>query len=185
MFWVTTVRADGRPHMTPLVAVWDGGALHFCTGSGEQKAVNLRGNRHVILSTGCNAWDQGLDVMVEGDAVQVTDDDTLARLAGAWRAKWDGRWQYQVRDGFFYHPGSPEPVQVFAVAPAKVLAFARAPQPHPPRVHDSRGHPWLGATVSAILGGCTCRWRSRGRSYCSRAGAAAVAGRGMERPPEA
>src|SRR5215467_9708020 len=84
LFWVTTVRADGRPHMTPLVAVWADEALHFCTGTGEQKAVNLRGNRHVILSTGCNTWDRGLDVVVEGDAVQVTDDDALRRLAAVW-----------------------------------------------------------------------------------------------------
>jgi len=130
MFWVTTVRADGRPHMTPMVAVWVDGALYFCTGMQEQKAVNLRGNRHVILSTGCNAWNQGLDVMVEGDAVQVTDDGTLRRLAGAWRAKWDGRWQYQVRDGYFYHPGSTHPVLVFAVAPAKVLAFTKGAFSH-------------------------------------------------------
>jgi len=130
MFWVTTVRADGRLHMTPMVAVWVDGALYFCTGMQEQKAVNLRGNRHVILSTGCNAWDQGLDVMVEGDAVQVTDDGTLRRLAGAWRAKWDGRWQYQVRDGYFYHPGSTHPVLVFAVAPAKVLAFTKGAFSH-------------------------------------------------------
>ena len=130
LFWITTVRADGRPHMTPLVAVWDAGALCFCTGIREQKAVNLRGNRRVILSTGCNGWDQGLDVVVEGDAVPVTDDDTLTRLAEAWRAKWDGRWQHQVRDGFFYHPGSTAPVQVFAVAPAKVLAFTKGAFSH-------------------------------------------------------
>jgi general stress protein 26 len=130
LFWITTVRADGRPHMTPLVAVWDGDALFFCTGLQEQKAVNLSGNRHVILSTGCNDWDQGLDVVVEGDAVQVTDDDTLTRLAEAWQAKWDGRWQYQVRDGFFYDSGDTEPVQVFAVAPAKVLAFAKGTFSH-------------------------------------------------------
>jgi general stress protein 26 len=125
LFWVTTVRADGRPHMTPLVAVWADDALHFCTGTGEQKAVNLRGNRHVILSTGSNSWDKGLDVVVEGDAVQVTDDDVLGRLAAAWAAKWDGRWQYQVRDGAFRHSDGEEPVLVFAVAPAKVLAFAK------------------------------------------------------------
>jgi general stress protein 26 len=130
LFWVTTVRADGRPHMTPLVAIWADGALHFCTGGSEQKAVNLRGNRHVILSTGCNTWDQGLDVVVEGDAVQVTDDDVLRHLAAAWTAKWDGQWQYQVRDGFFYHPGSTDPVLVFAVTPAKVLAFAKGAFSH-------------------------------------------------------
>lgn len=125
LFWVTTVRADGRPHMTPLVAVWADGALHFCTGDSEQKAVNLRGNRHVILSTGCNTWDRGLDVVVEGEAVRVTDDGALRRLASAWTAKWDGSWQYQVRDGAFRHPDSEEPVLVFTVTPAKVLAFAK------------------------------------------------------------
>jgi Pyridoxamine 5'-phosphate oxidase len=29
IFWISTVRADGRPHVTPLVAVWLDGALHF------------------------------------------------------------------------------------------------------------------------------------------------------------
>ena len=42
LFWIVTVRADGRPHVTPLVAVWLDGALHFCTAQTEQKAVNLR-----------------------------------------------------------------------------------------------------------------------------------------------
>ena len=82
--WICTVRADGRPHLTPLVAVWLDGALYFCTGAGEQKAVNLRGNPHVLLLTGCHRWDEGLDVVAEGDAVQVTDDALLTRLAQAW-----------------------------------------------------------------------------------------------------
>jgi hypothetical protein len=30
LFWISTVRADGRPHVTPLVAVWDDGA---CTSA--------------------------------------------------------------------------------------------------------------------------------------------------------
>src|ERR1022692_4736072 len=94
LFWITTVRTDGRPHVTPLVAVWVDDALHFSTGADEQKAVNLQGNPHVILTTGCNDWEGGFDVVVEGDAVQVSDDDMLERLAAAWAAKWDGRWQY-------------------------------------------------------------------------------------------
>jgi nitroimidazol reductase NimA-like FMN-containing flavoprotein (pyridoxamine 5'-phosphate oxidase superfamily) len=32
LFWIATVRADGRPHVTPLIAVWLGGSLYFCTG---------------------------------------------------------------------------------------------------------------------------------------------------------
>lgn len=123
--WITTVRADGRPHVTPLVAVWADGALHFCTGASEQKAINLRTNPHVILTTGCNAWDRGLDVVVEGDAVQVTDHDALRRLAEAWTTKWDGRWQYRVGDGGFRHAEVEEPVLVFSVAPSQILAFAK------------------------------------------------------------
>lgn len=130
IFWITTVRVDGRPHVTPLVAVWSDDALHFCTGVGEQKAVNLRGNAHVVLTTGCNDWERGLDVVVEGDAVRVTDDPALESLAEAWTRKWDGRWRYEVRDGGFRHPGGDEPVLVFAVAPAKVLAFTKGAFSH-------------------------------------------------------
>ena len=126
LFWLTTVRADGRPHVTPLVAVWLDDALHFCTGPTEQKASNLAANRHVILTTGCNGWQSGLDVVVEGDAVQVSDEARLRRLAGAWTTKWDGSWQFQVRGGSFQHMEGPAgPALVFAVAPAKVLAFAK------------------------------------------------------------
>jgi nitroimidazol reductase NimA-like FMN-containing flavoprotein (pyridoxamine 5'-phosphate oxidase superfamily) len=123
LFWITTVRADGRPHVTPLPAVWLDDALHFCTGAAEQKAVNLRANPHVALTTGRNDWDNGLDVVVEGDAVQVTDEPTLHRLAAAWRTKWAGQWQYEVRDGAFHHEVGT--AQVYAVAPTKVLAFGK------------------------------------------------------------
>jgi general stress protein 26 len=128
--WITTVRADGRPHITPLVAVWLDGALHFCTGSGEQKAVNLRGNRNVILMTGCNRWNDGLDVVAEGEAVPVTDRDSLRRLAAAWARKWDGQWQFQVGDGCFHNQDSGDPVLVFSVRPAKVLAFGKGAFSH-------------------------------------------------------
>jgi len=124
LFWIATVRADGRPHMTPLVAVWLDGVLHFCTGHTEQKAVNLRGNDGVILMTGCNRWDGGTDVIVEGRAVRVTDQHTLERLAAAWRHKGDGRWTYEpVPDGFRSDEGGN--VLVFAVRPDKVFAFAK------------------------------------------------------------
>jgi nitroimidazol reductase NimA-like FMN-containing flavoprotein (pyridoxamine 5'-phosphate oxidase superfamily) len=123
LFWISTVRVDGRPHVTPLVAVWLDDALHFSTGATEQKAANLRGNPHVILTTGCNQWDGGLDVVVEGDAIQITDDRMLERLAEAWATKWDGRWQYEARDGAFHH--SSGEALVFSVRPTKILAFGK------------------------------------------------------------
>jgi general stress protein 26 len=124
LFWISTVRADGRPHATPLVAVWLDGVIYFSTGASEQKALNLRGNPHVILATGCNQWDAGLDVVVEGDAAQVTDDTVLGRLAEAWARKWDGRWQFEARDGAFHaEPGGA--ALVYGVTPIKILAFAK------------------------------------------------------------
>jgi general stress protein 26 len=129
LFWISTVRADGRPHVTPLVAVWLDGALHFSTGAGEQKCVNLQGNPHVILTTGCAEWTEGIDIVVEGDAVRVTDHARLRRLARAWAAKWDGRWEFEPGDEGFRNPGGPD-VHVYAVRPAKVLAFAKDPFGH-------------------------------------------------------
>jgi general stress protein 26 len=124
LFWVSTVRADGRPHVTPVVAVWAEGAVCFSTGADEQKYANLRANPHVVLTTGCNRWDRGLDVVVEGEAIRVTGEDTLKRLAAAFTAKWDGRWQYEVRDGCFHHPGGGA-AMVFAVTPVKVFAHTK------------------------------------------------------------
>jgi general stress protein 26 len=133
LFWPTTVRVDGRPHVTPLVAVWLDDAIHFSTGEDEQKAHNLRANSHVILTTGCNQWDRGLDVIVEGDATRTTDDALLRRLADAWRTKWDGQWDYEVRDGAFHRPNEAAggaatkdgEALVYSVAPAKILAFGK------------------------------------------------------------
>lgn len=125
LFWISTVRADGRPHVTPLVAVWLDDAIYFATGLGEQKAVNLRTNQDVILTTGCNEWERGLDVVVEGEAVRVTDESLLGRLAETWATKWDGRWQYEVHEGGFRNEGNADAVLVFSVKPTKVFAFAK------------------------------------------------------------
>ncbi|MQA17498.1 MAG: hypothetical protein GEV09_26410, partial [Pseudonocardiaceae bacterium] len=64
LYWITTVRPDGRPHVTPLIGLWFGGAMHFTTGLTEQKARNLEQNPRVVVTTGNNTWDHGLDVTV-------------------------------------------------------------------------------------------------------------------------
>lgn len=125
LFWITTVRTDGRPHVTPVVAAWSEGAIWFSTGAEEQKFANLRANAHVVLTTGCNRWDQGLDVVVEGEAVQVTDDTVLERAAGAFTAKWDGRWQYTASGGCFRGQDGSGEAMVFSVTPVKVFAHAK------------------------------------------------------------
>jgi hypothetical protein len=125
LYWLTTVRADGRPHVTPLIGVAEDATVHFCTGLREQKARNLEHSDRVALTTGANAWARGLDVVVEGTAVRITDRDALQRLADAFEAKYGSVWHFDVGDGVF---GTGEhAAAVFRIEPAKVLAFAKDP----------------------------------------------------------
>ena len=79
IYWLSTVRRDGRPHVTPVAAVWIDDALVFGTGPTEQKADNLAANTQSILTTGTNRLDEGFDIVVEGEAVRLTDPDDLCR----------------------------------------------------------------------------------------------------------
>jgi nitroimidazol reductase NimA-like FMN-containing flavoprotein (pyridoxamine 5'-phosphate oxidase superfamily) len=123
LFWISTVRSDGRPHVSPLPVVWEDGALYFCTGAEEQKGVNLARNAQCALTTGNNRWKSGLDVVAEGTARRVTDDAHLRRLAAAWESKYHGDWHFDVANGAFHHEG--HDTLVFEVVPEKVLAFAK------------------------------------------------------------
>jgi general stress protein 26 len=122
IYWLSTVRGDGRPHVTPMIALWTNGAIHFCTGPDEQKARNLVGNSSVVVTTGSNVW-AGLDVVVEGSAVRVSDDAALRELATTWEEKYGEEWHFDVADGAFRHEGGV--AQVFAVAPTKAFAYDR------------------------------------------------------------
>lgn len=123
VFWLSTVRRDGRPHVTPLISVWLDGAAYFCTGPDEQKARNLEANPNVVLTTGSNRIGEGIDVAIEGEAVRVTDDARLRRLAEAWVDKYGSDWRFEVADGAFQHEGGE--ALVFEVSPARALGFGK------------------------------------------------------------
>ncbi|MCU1357984.1 MAG: pyridoxamine 5-phosphate oxidase-related FMN-binding protein [Acidimicrobiales bacterium] len=124
MFWLSTVRADGRPHVTPLPAIWLDGSLHICTGDQEQKAKNLARDPVCILTTGTNQLHSGLDVVVEGIALRVLDQTKLQQLADLWKAQID--WDFTVVEGGFSDAESRNGV-VYAITPAKVLSFGKDP----------------------------------------------------------
>jgi uncharacterized pyridoxamine 5'-phosphate oxidase family protein len=125
VFWLSTVRPDGRPHVTPLLAVWLDDALYFCTSPPERKAKNLDHNPHCILTTGRNSLD-GLDVVVEGEAAEVTEKVELGRVADAYAAKYssdftepDGTWF--GLDGAIRAGSS----LLYRVQPSKAFAFGK------------------------------------------------------------
>jgi nitroimidazol reductase NimA-like FMN-containing flavoprotein (pyridoxamine 5'-phosphate oxidase superfamily) len=122
IFWLSTVRRDGRPHVTPLPAVWHNGTLHFCTGDQEQKTRNLEAEPRCVLTTGTPELRSGLDVVVEGTAVRVTDPGRLKRLAELWLERHD--WPFEVGEEGF-SDGAGRTGLVFGVTPDKVLAFGK------------------------------------------------------------
>ena len=88
-FWLSTVRPDGRPHVTPMIAVWHAEALWFATGPEERKARNLAENPSCLLTTGRSDLVEGaFDVVMEGQAEQVTDDAVLEPVATAFAVKY-------------------------------------------------------------------------------------------------
>lgn len=125
-FWITTVRDDGRPHSTPLVAVWFGDAVWFCTGETEQKARNLEGQRNCLVAAGCAGF-KGVDVVVEGVAERVTDEAQLQPVAARFREKYEAPFNFSVR-GRGFAVGDDPPAIVFEVRPTKVLAFEKGDQ---------------------------------------------------------
>jgi general stress protein 26 len=128
IFWLSTVRHDGRPHVTPLPAMWLDGSLHFCTGPAEQKARNLETNPRCVLTTGTDRFRSGLDVIVEGTAVRVEDAESLQRAADAYLDKYGDDWRFDVGDGVLTHGEAGEmEAALLRVEPTKVLAFAKDP----------------------------------------------------------
>jgi hypothetical protein len=128
LYWLTTIRPTGGPHMTPLIGVSHDGMLHFCTGPDEQKARNLAGTPNVLMSTGTNTMQTGTDVVVEGTAVRITDEGELGVLARAWEEKYGAEWHFDVRGGAFAHDAGV--AHVFRVEPTRAYAFGKSPFSH-------------------------------------------------------
>src|SRR5438067_11517680 len=66
--WLTTVNDDGRPHVTPVGALWLDGAFWFQTGPVTKKARNVA--RDPRCSVAVSVRDA--DGVVAGDAARVT-----------------------------------------------------------------------------------------------------------------
>ncbi len=84
--WLTTLNADGSPHVTAIGAIWDGQALWFQTADRTRKAKNLTRDQRCAASVGL----AGNDVVIEGTAEKVTDPAEVARVAEIWHTR--GGW---------------------------------------------------------------------------------------------
>ena len=79
-FWLTTLNADGSPHVTSVGALWHAGSCWFQTGERTRKAKNVARDPRCTISVATT----GFDVMIAGDARRVTDPATVAEIAALW-----------------------------------------------------------------------------------------------------
>ena len=79
-FWLTTLNADGSPHVTSVGALWHAGSCWFQTGDPTRKAHNIARDARCTVSVAT----KGFDVMVAGEARRVSDPKTVAEIAALW-----------------------------------------------------------------------------------------------------
>ena len=123
LYWLSTVRPDGRPHVTPLIAVWVDDSMFFCTGASERKYKNIESNPHCVLTTGSNTLNEGLDLVIEGVAEPVRDSALLQRIADAYLAKYGSEWTFTIDEGAFEHRGGR--AFVYEVQPEQAFGFGK------------------------------------------------------------
>ena len=118
------MRPDGRPHVAAVGALWVDGKLYFTSGPQTRKSRNLAHNPACVLSVSL----PNLDLVIEGTAARVTDEDTLQRLAQAYA---DQGWPASVSDGaltaaYSAPSAGPPPWFLYVVTPVTAFGVATA-----------------------------------------------------------
>jgi pyridoxamine 5'-phosphate oxidase-like protein len=117
--FLATTRPDGRPHLAGVGAMWDEGKVYIVSGPGTRKSRNLAENGNCAVSMALS----GMDLVFEGVAERVTDDETLRRIAKRYG---DSGWPAEVKDGAFTYDYSapsagPPPWYLYAITPTTVF----------------------------------------------------------------
>ncbi len=133
--WLATVNADGSPHVTAVGAIWVEGRFWFQTGNQTRKGRNLARDPRCSVALSV----QDADVVLEGEAVRVTERETLTRVAGAWA---DGGW-----------PAEPDP------SGSGITAPFNAPSQGPPPWNVYRLQARSATVVSSAEPGGLTRFR--------------------------
>ena len=123
-YWLATTNPDGRPHLAAVGALWVDGKAYFTSGTRTRKGRNLAANPECVLSVSLT----GIDLVVEGTAVRITDRPTLLRLA---RRYADQGWPASVSGGaltaeYSAPSAGPPPWNLYVVRPTTAFGVATA-----------------------------------------------------------
>jgi Pyridoxamine 5'-phosphate oxidase len=122
--WLSTINADGSPHVTGIGASWVDGSFWFQTGERTRKGRNLARDPRCVLSVATHDF----DLVIEGTAVPVTNPETVAAMAARWAVE---GWPAQVDDtghaltaDFNAPSAGPPPWFVYRLTAQKATAVA-------------------------------------------------------------
>jgi PPOX class probable F420-dependent enzyme len=121
--WLTTVNADGSPHVTGIGARWDDRAYWVVSARTARKGRNLERDPRCAVSLST----KGYDVVVEGTAELVTDPDLVSAAAERYAA---AGWPCEVDESgtaltapFSAPSAGPPPWHLYRVTPTKATAL--------------------------------------------------------------
>lgn len=113
-YWVATRWPDGRPHVMPVWAVWDGDALSFSGGLHARKTRNLLADPRCAATT-----EDALNPLVlEGVCDQVVDDPAKQTFLDLTNAKYETEYQLDFLD--------PATTAVFRLRPVSAFGLLEA-----------------------------------------------------------
>ena len=126
-FWLATTRPDGRPHVAGIGALWVDGKIYFVSGARTRKSRNLAANPRCAFSVSLT----GIDVVLEGRAIRVTDRPTLLRLAKRYAAQgWPARVSGDAFTAEYSAPSAgPPPWNLYVVRPRTAFGVASSDPP--------------------------------------------------------
>src|SRR5256714_8293368 len=137
-YWLATTTPDGRPHVAAVGALWVDGKIYFTSGSRTRKGRNLAANPACVFSVSLS----GIDLVLEGTAVRITDRPTLLRLAHRYAAQgWPASVKGEALTAKYSAPSAgPPPWNLYMVRPTTAFAVATAAPWGAPRWRfESRG----------------------------------------------
>jgi hypothetical protein len=106
----------------PVIAFWIDGAMHVVAGEGTRKARNIAADGRCVIATTSTTL-PSLDIVVEGRADAVTDDDAVRHIADVLSAN----WPLEVRGNKVYGPhaptAGPPPYTIFRIVPSRVFGL--------------------------------------------------------------
>jgi pyridoxamine 5'-phosphate oxidase-like protein len=122
--WLCTINEDGSPHLVAVGAMWLDGTFWFQTGARTRKAGNVARDPRCSLAVSI----LDADVVIEGDAVRVTESADIARIAKVWA---DQGWPAEldesgtgIRAPFNAPSQGPPPWNVYRIEPRSATVMS-------------------------------------------------------------